>query len=375
MMTSNGSLAAAAARRAGSVSVEFMIDSVRIPATLRAWERNDEVALIVVDQNRPLPEQGFDLRLLGDDFFRFIHPGREMEGAALAQLAFRPDFAFHDLGDFPADGQAEARPPVFPGDRAVGLLKQLEDGVQLVVRNADARVADGRVQLQARIGLFFDVDGQLDLSILGELGRVAHEIEEDLPDPRGSLLMNPGTVSPMRQMISTGLLPRRGWVMLQTSKAVISRSKSMFWKVSWPASIFEKSRISLMSESSASPLLVMFRTNSTCSSLISVSRSMSANPMTEFIGVRISWLIRARNMPLAWLAATTCARSYVRYAHPPGLCLCPYLPLTTLGASIRPRSRKPRHSCAHCWLNSTICLFLTYRLHTQIACPPIGNTW
>ena len=41
---------------------------------------------------------------------------------------------------------------------------------------------------------------------------------------------------------------------------------------------------------------------SRCSVLSSVSRSSSVMPMTPFIGVRISWLMLARNSLLAWLA-------------------------------------------------------------------------
>jgi len=61
------------------------------------------------------------------------------------------------------------------------------------------------------------------------------------------------------------------------------------------ASSFEKSRMSLMMTSSASPLVRTVSANSRCRTSSSVSRSRPVIPMTAFIGVRISWLIVARN--------------------------------------------------------------------------------
>ncbi len=42
---------------------------------------------------------------------------------------------------------------------------------------------------------------------------------------------------------------------------------------------------------------------SRCLALRSVSRASAVMPITPFMGVRISWLITARNSLLAWLAA------------------------------------------------------------------------
>ena len=62
-----------------------------------------------------------------------------------------------------------------------------------------------------------------------------------------------------------------------------------------PASIFEKSRISLMTKSKASALVFTVVAKSRCSLVRSVSSRKLTMPMTPFMGVRISWLMFARN--------------------------------------------------------------------------------
>ena len=61
--------------------------------------------------------------------------------------------------------------------------------------------------------------------------------------------------------------------------------------------------------SSASPESRIVAAKSRCSSLSGVSSSRPLMPMTAFIGVRISWLMVARNALLASLAASAAARA------------------------------------------------------------------
>ncbi|MNY53229.1 hypothetical protein D3C86_1889670 [compost metagenome] len=55
---------------------------------------------------------------------------------------------------------------------------------------------------------------------------------------------------------------------------------------------------------------------SRCSAASVVSSARAVMPMIPFMGVRISWLILARNSLFAWFAdsaaALACARSWVR---------------------------------------------------------------
>ena len=98
-----------------------------------------------------------------------------------------------------------------------------------------------------------------------------------------------------------------------TPSTVDLRSKSIISKCNWPASIFEKSSISLITDSSESPEVRITSTYSFCSSVNSVSRSNLVIPITPFIGVRISWLIFARNLLLARFAdCAFCANFFAR---------------------------------------------------------------
>ncbi len=83
---------------------------------------------------------------------------------------------------------------------------------------------------------------------------------------------------------------------------------------SLPASTFEKSRMSLMMCSSASAEREMVSERWRCRGVRSVVCSTSDMPMTPFIGVRISWLMRARNSLFALLARS--AASLARLASP-----------------------------------------------------------
>ena len=71
-----------------------------------------------------------------------------------------------------------------------------------------------------------------------------------------------------------------------------------------PASIFEKSRMSLMMVSKASPEDRIVSTNPDCSASSGVSASRLVIPITPFMGVRISWLMLARNSLFAFVAAS-----------------------------------------------------------------------
>ena len=68
---------------------------------------------------------------------------------------------------------------------------------------------------------------------------------------------------------------------------------------SLPASIFEKSRMSSMTCIRCSADSWTTVAHSRCSALSGVSNSSAVMPSTPFIGVRISWLMRARNSLLA----------------------------------------------------------------------------
>ena len=74
-----------------------------------------------------------------------------------------------------------------------------------------------------------------------------------------------------------------------------------------PASIFEKSRMSLITSSSASPELAAVCAYSRCCGARSVASSSSVIPITPLSGVRISWLMLARNSDFEREASTASA--------------------------------------------------------------------
>ncbi len=76
-----------------------------------------------------------------------------------------------------------------------------------------------------------------------------------------------------------------------------------------PASIFEKSSTSSMMRKSAAAELRTVPTRRFCRSFKGSRSRSSAVPTTPFIGVRISWLMVARKVDFAWLAASASSRA------------------------------------------------------------------
>ena len=97
--------------------------------------------------------------------------------------------------------------------------------------------------------------------------------------------------------------------------STISRSpNSMVSSSSLPASIFEKSSMSLMISRSPSAERVMVCASRRWRADSSVPCRSSDIPITPFIGVRISWLILARNSLLALLARSAASFAVVASA-------------------------------------------------------------
>ena len=85
---------------------------------------------------------------------------------------------------------------------------------------------------------------------------------------------------------------------------VSRRRKSTESKRNSPASIFEKSSKSLINANKWSAHVLTVVKNSCCSASSLVSSARSVMPMMPFIGVRISWLMLARNRLLVSLASS-----------------------------------------------------------------------
>ena len=117
-----------------------------------------------------------------------------------------------------------------------------------------------------------------------------------------SLSIRAGTAGSTRQPIASPL--RAAWAASRptASSTHWRRANGNASMTSFPASIFEKSRMSFNKASSDSPLLRIVPTYSRCSGVSREPARTLVMPMTAFMGVRISWLMLARNSVLNRLA-------------------------------------------------------------------------
>src|SRR5579872_2598683 len=107
----------------------------------------------------------------------------DMEPRALPGRALDSDPAAHQLRELATDGEPEAAAAESPTGRFVGLGERLEDLLQSRGVHADAGVADRDVSGRQVLPRHLDIRVHRDLTVLGELDRVAHEIHHDLPYP------------------------------------------------------------------------------------------------------------------------------------------------------------------------------------------------
>ena len=107
------------------------------------------------------------------------------EGAARSQLAFHGDGASHKIDEVLRDGHAEARSLNLVGEARLLAGERVEDGGKVVLRHADAVVADDDAQmLQLSMALGGAVDAEEDVAALGRvLHGVGEQVHEDLAQP------------------------------------------------------------------------------------------------------------------------------------------------------------------------------------------------
>ena len=88
------------------------------------------------------------------------------------------------LAEILADGQAQACTAVAARGRGIALHERIEQTVQLVRLDPDARVAHGHVDLIGVRGRLYGPHQDDHLPLRGELDRVRDEVDQDLPQPR-----------------------------------------------------------------------------------------------------------------------------------------------------------------------------------------------
>ena len=144
---------------------------------------------VVVDDERPSPAEA---ALLGPQERRHRalagphdHGEAERAPAPRHALALDPHGAAHELAEPAADGEAEARAAEAPRRRAVDLAERLEEPALPLLGNTHAGVAHGEFEAEPPVVRRpVGAHAHHDLAAIGELHRVADEVQEDLPEPR-----------------------------------------------------------------------------------------------------------------------------------------------------------------------------------------------
>src|SRR5690606_9930994 len=111
-----------------------------------------------------------------------------MELAAAPWVALDPEVTSHEVHEPLGDRQAQASPAELGWHRPVRLLKGIEDQVELVVGNADARIGDDEFDhiLACRgAGGLVHLDREAHLTILRELDSVSDQVQYDLSQTEG----------------------------------------------------------------------------------------------------------------------------------------------------------------------------------------------
>ena len=164
--------------------------------------------------------------------------------------------------------QAQAGAAIFAPGGTIRLREGLEDHLLLFLGNADAGVPNGEVQRKSLAGLLLDLDLQNHFAAVGELDGIAQQIHDHLPQPRGiahDLGRNVGAdVADQLQPFCRGAQAKGLSGLLQSLAQVELRWCPVR---AFPASILEKSRMSLMTVSSESADVLTMLRYSRCSAV------------------------------------------------------------------------------------------------------------
>ena len=237
----------------------------------------------------------------------------EVEGAAVAGVAVEPHAAAHQRRPARRDGEARGRCRRSAAWSSRRPAEGLEDERLLLARDADAGVADGEVQhgrRWRRAGPRGSRAATWPLSV--NLMALPTRLMMHLPQPqRIADRSRPARRAPMSTDQLEALRSARERERLQRFADEVARARTAPTPArACATSIFEKSRMSLRMPSSDSAdrvhrlEIVALRRRS--ARYRARARVM---PMTPFIGVRISWLMFARNSLLARLASSAASRA------------------------------------------------------------------
>ena len=149
------------------------------------------------------------------------------------------------------------------------------------------------------------------LALWRELDRVADEIYQDLAKPTGITNNRLGylRVDLVRQLKIFCASPKSQNLHDFSNRVLQAEFNRL--EIQLPRLDFEKSRMSLITPSSESPDDFSIPRYSRCSGANSVFSTRSVMPSIPFKGVRISWLMLARNSPLTRLASSAFCLAWI----------------------------------------------------------------
>ena len=221
------------------------------------------------------------------------------------------DLAAERLHDLPGDGQPEAGAAVHPGGRGVGLGERVEEVLRVVVGDAHAGVlhlhpqhasrpssagsAVARTNTSPRSVNFTAFEPRLVSTCASRVGSPAQRLRH-VGVARDRSAPGPCRGPPGRARRPPGRRP--GGPRSRAARAPAG-----------PASILEKSRMSLMTLSRARLATCTPEESRSCSASRPVRSSRSLRPMTPLRGVRISWLMVARNSDFCREASMAASRA------------------------------------------------------------------
>src|SRR5262249_52693180 len=227
------------------------------------------------------------------------------EHRALARFARHGHVAAHHARELAGDSKAEPRPAIAPRGQGIGLGEVLEQFRLLFCGHTDAAVRDGKLDPVAAVRHL--AHPQRDLALFRKLAGVAQEIKQNLLQPHGVRGERANVLwrfDDEAVLVLLGKLSRSADDLVDKPSQIRSGLRS-----SLPASIFDRSRISLMRLRRWVPAAFTRRNGSSAFSVpkrAAFVDIISVRPMMALSGVRSSWLMLARNCDLRSLASASC---------------------------------------------------------------------
>ena len=218
-----------------------------------------------------------------------------------------PRCAAHQGNQPGRDRQPQPRAAETPCGGGIGLGERLEDAIEVVPRNSNARIPDGKLQVNFLGRERLDSNGHRHFAAVGEFDRVSGQVQEHLPQPH--LVADDG----VRQVLGHAARERQTFLARpqgEHSRGLIqnaAQAERDGLQLQFPR--FDLRRVKQIVQQ-AEQMVRRLQGRVQAIRIIASDSFRSASstiPRMAFIGVRSSWLTFARNWLLASLAASASA--------------------------------------------------------------------